>query len=214
MSQYVWETSQKLVPYHDANNIMEQHVNQIYLNNAPEKIWLLEHPDVYTLGISAKKEDIINTKFPIIQTNRGGKVTYHGPKMRIIYIMLDLKKRKSCDVRQYIYNLEQVIINSLQHFGLIGERRKGRIGIWIKTSKDGEDKIAAIGVRIRKWITFHGISVNIAPDIENYNGIVPCGINNTNYGITSLAKLGINITMKQFDNIFKKEFTKIFPIIL
>lgn len=211
MSEYLWGISKGLVPYQEAVSIMENYVNEIHTRNALEKIWLLEHPDIYTLGVSAKQSDVISTNIPVINTGRGGQVTYHGPHMRIAYVMLNLKKRHSCDIRKYICDLEQVIINSLLNFDVVGERRDGRIGIWVKTGKNTEDKIAAIGVRVRKWITFHGMSINISPDLSYFNNIVPCGINNSNYGVTSLKKLGINITMKEFDDVFKKEFIRIFP---
>jgi len=210
MSQYVWETSKNLIPYEEAIAKMENYVNDLHTGKVEEKIWLLEHPDIYTAGVSAKMDDMLDTNIPVIQTGRGGKITYHGPKMRIAYVMLNLKKRNSCDIRKYISNLEQVIINSLSRLNIAGERRVGRIGIWVKTGKNTEDKIAAIGVRVRKWITFHGLSVNINPDLDKFKNIIPCGIDNPNYGVTSINKLGVKITMEEFDRIMQDEFGKIF----
>ena len=206
----IWKTEQNLVPYCKAVEEMENYVNKMYADNIPEKIWLLEHPNIYTAGVSAKPEDLVEQKFPIVKTGRGGKYTYHGPKMRIIYAMINLKSRNLCDIRQYVYNLEQWVINSLRTIDIDAQRRKDRIGIWVKTGNNTEDKIAAIGVRVRKWITYHGISININPNLNNFSGIIPCGINNPNYGITSLHKLGITLSMSQFDKILKKEFFKIF----
>ena len=204
-------TAQDYVPYMKAVSYMEDYVNQMHQDSIAEKIWFLEHQDIYTAGVSSSDADILNNNISIVRTGRGGKLTYHGIGMRIIYIMLNLKQRNLCDVRKYIFNLEEIIINSLKYFSVIGERRKDRVGIWVKNGANKEDKIAAIGVRIRKWITFHGVAINVNPDLNKFNNIIPCGIKDSNYGITSLAKLGVDIEMQEFDIVFKQEFFKIFP---
>ena len=167
---------------------MENHVDSMRHGQAEEEVWLLEHPPVYTAGTSAKAADLLNPQFPVIETGRGGEYTYHGPGQLVAYVMLDLRQRqKEPDVKHYVWSLEEWIIRSLADLGVTGERRKGRVGIWVMMPDGSEAKIAAIGVRIRHWITFHGMSININPDLSHFDGIVPCGI--ANHGVTSLEQL-------------------------
>jgi lipoyl(octanoyl) transferase len=175
---------------------MEARVAAIRAGTAAEKIWLLEHPPLYTAGTSAKAEDLRAARFPVYESGRGGQYTYHGPGQRIAYVMLDLQKRGP-DLRRYIWTLEEWLILALQEFDVRAERREGRVGLWVDLSsygRSGEAKIAAIGVRVRKWVTYHGIALNVAPDLTHYDGIVPCGI--SEHGVTSLADLGVSITME------------------
>ena len=203
---FEWRVSEQPVPYPEALRTMESRVAEIDAEKAPELFWLLEHPPLYTAGTSAAKEELIEAKFPVFETGRGGRFTYHGPGQRVIYAMCDLRKRGR-DVRAHVCRLENWIIRVLKDFHIKGERRDGRIGIWVET-KQGEEKIAAIGVRVRHWITYHGLSFNVTPDISHYQGIVPCGL--PEFGVTSLAKLGIKATMKDVDAAFKKNFAGIF----
>ena len=187
---------------------MEDRVAAIHDGRAEEMVWLLEHPPLYTAGTSAKADDLLDARFPVFETGRGGEHTYHGPGQRVAYVMLNLKNRqKAPDVKRYVCNLEQVIINTLAHFDVIGERRAGRVGIWVLTPS-GEKKIAAIGVRIRHWVTYHGVSVNLNPDLSHFNGIVPCGIKE--FGVTSLKDLNKSFDINQFDKFFQMEFERIF----
>lgn len=203
-----WKISDNLIDYEESLKWMEDRVASVINGDKDEAVWLLEHPPLYTAGTSANDSDLlIKDKFPVYRAGRGGEYTYHGPGQRVAYVILNLKARNSQDIRKYVYNLEEWIINSLKHFGVNGERRSGRVGIWT-FDKGKEAKIAAIGVRIRKWVTFHGISLNINPDLTHFNGIVPCGI--SEYGVTSLENLGIKTTTLEVDEILKKEFTKIF----
>jgi len=194
---------------------METRVAAIREEGAPEMVWLLEHPSIYTAGTSAKPEELLDaSRFPVYETGRGGKHTYHGPGQRVGYVLLDLQRRGT-DVRDYVHNLEEWIIRTLARFNLRGERREGRIGIWIDRGALGgpagqEDKIAATGVRIRKWVTYHGISLNVDPELEHFRGIVPCGIREANYGVTSLADLGIIATIADVDLALKESFTEVF----
>jgi lipoyl(octanoyl) transferase len=186
---------------------MEVRVAGIYQGSQPELLWFLEHHPVYTAGTNSNVNDLLNpTRFPVHQVGRGGEYTYHGPGQRVVYTMLNLNKHGT-DVRQFVYNLEQVVINTFAEFGVKGERRKGRVGIWVK-NRETENKIAAIGIRIRHWITFHGISININPNLEHFSGIIPCGI--SEYGITSLKDLNIKCTMSEVDEVLKRYFKKIF----
>ncbi len=181
---------------------MEAHVEKIIAGEADEEIWLLEHENVYTAGTSAKPEDLVEKKFPIFNVGRGGKYTYHGPGQRVIYFMLDLKKHyQPPDLRKFVFDLEQWVIDSLAALGIEAFRREGRIGIWVhdKNSLGGESKIAAIGIRVRKWVSFHGVSINLNPVLENFDGIVPCGI--AEFGVTSIEKLGKKISMNDLDKI-------------
>jgi len=203
-----WRISDALVPYREAETEMETRVAAIRAGTAPELVWLLEHPPLYTAGTSARADDLIAPDLlPIFRTGRGGQYTYHGPGQRVGYVMLDLQKRGG-DLRAYVRDLEEWLIRTLQRFNVKGERRDGRVGIWIAEGDGKESKIAAIGVRIRHWVSFHGISLNVDPDLSHYRGIVPCGIND--HGITSLAALGITATMPEVDAALKAAFAEVF----
>lgn len=206
-----WRISDKPILYPEALSFMEKRVQEIAEDNAPECIWLLEHPPLYTAGTSANEADLLTPdRFPVFKTGRGGEYTYHGPGQRIAYVMLDLKRRQQ-DVRAYVAALEEWIIATLWSFHIRGERREDRVGVWVKRPQKGEnieDKIAAIGIRMRKWVTFHGISLNIDPDLEHFSGIVPCGVRK--HGVTSLADLGIPISTAEVDMVLRHEFEKIF----
>ena len=188
---------------------MEARVAAIRGRTAPELAWLLEHPPLYTAGTSAKDSDLLDGgRFPVYETGRGGEHTYHGPGQRVVYVMLDLKKRE-LDVRAYVKALEEWIIRSLNRLGVKGERREGRVGIWVDRGQGQEDKVAALGVRVRRWVTYHGISINVAPDLSHYTGIVPCGI--AQHGVTSLADLGVTDDIKKLDTALKDSFMEVFP---
>ena len=204
-----WRISEGLVPYPDALREMEARVEAIRHQGAPELVWLLEHPPLYTAGTSAQPGDLLQPdRFPVYATGRGGQYTYHGPGQRVAYAMLDLKNR-GADVRRYVRDLEEWIIRTLARFNLKGERRKGRVGIWV--AHDGrEDKIAAIGVRVRRWVTFHGIAVNVDPDLSHFSGIVPCGISGQALGVTSLAQLGYIVSMAEVDMALRAAFEEVF----
>lgn len=199
-----WKYSHELVPYEEALTTMQDIVQDIIAGNHPGCIWSLEHPPLYTAGTSANIHDLLNpTRFPVYEAGRGGQYTYHGPGQRIVYVMLDLKRYAHQDVRKFVYLLEQWIINTLAQVGVLGERRTDRIGVWVK--KGGtEAKIAALGIRLKKWVSYHGIALNIHPNLEHFSGIRPCGI--SKYGVTSLHDLGITVTMQEMDRILKKEF--------
>ena len=191
---------------------MEKRVADIHAGKAPELVWFLEHPPLYTAGTSAKSEDLLAAdRFPIYDTGRGGQYTYHGPGQRVVYVMLDLTKRGR-DVRKYVFKLEQWLIDTLAEFNVTAERREGRVGVWITRSgvqgQTIEEKIGAIGVRVRKWVTFHGICLNVEPDLEHYGGIVPCGI--AEHGVTSLVKLGRPVSMMDVDAVLKHKWKGIF----
>ncbi|MFQ5624304.1 MAG: lipoyl(octanoyl) transferase LipB [Paracoccaceae bacterium] len=211
-----WAVGNGLVPYPDAVSEMEAHVGRMIAGGAPERIWLVEHPPVYTAGTSADPRQLLNAgSIPVHQTRRGGQYTYHGPGQRVVYPMLDLNRRGR-DVRGYVSKLEEWVIRTLAGFGVAGERREGRVGVWVVRPdkpplSDGtpaEDKIAAIGVRIRRWVTFHGFSINVEPDLSHYEGIVPCGI--SRYGVTSLIDLGLPVTMADVDVALKLAYEKVF----
>jgi lipoyl(octanoyl) transferase len=207
-----WRISDDLVPYPDAIQAMEDRVQAMIAGTAPEQVWLLEHPPLYTAGTSAKGGDLLSPdRFPVYATGRGGQYTYHGPGQRIAYVMLDLNRRGQ-DLRRYVHDLEEWVIRSLDRLNIRGERREGRVGIWVADGSR-EDKIAAIGVRVRRWVTFHGIAINVDPDLSHFGGIVPCGIQTTAaepYGVTSLAKLGHLISMPEVDVVLKGTFSEIF----
>lgn len=204
-----YKISDELVPYNQALENMELRVKNISSGTEDELLWFVQHPPLYTAGTSAMEKDLIDPeKFPVFSTGRGGQYTYHGPGQRVVYCMINLKQRNSCDVRQYVNNLEQWIINTLKHFDIDGQRREGRVGIWVQMPDGSEAKIAAIGVRLKKWVSYHGIAINLNPDLSHFNGIVPCGI--SQYGVTSFADLGINISMQQLDEILLREFVEIF----
>ncbi len=199
------------VAYPEALEVMEARAAAIADGQANELVWLLEHPPVYTAGTSANDADLIDARFPVYHTGRGGQFTYHGPGQRVGYVMLNLKQRKP-DVRGFVHDLEQWLIETLAQFNVKGERRDGRVGIWVaRPSSDNttrEDKIAALGVRIRRWVTFHGVSLNVEPDLSHFDGIVPCGVRQ--HGVTSLADLGVPVTIADVDVAMKQSFEKIF----
>ncbi len=201
-----WKISDHPIPYPDALAQMEARAAAIAEGVAGEQIWLLEHPPIYTAGTSAKDSDLLEARFPVYRTGRGGQFTYHGPGQRIGYAMLDLKTRKP-DVRAYVRDLEQWLIETLAQFNVKGERREGRVGIWVQRGLR-EDKIAALGVRIKRWVTLHGVALNVEPDLTHFTGIVPCGV--TAHGVTSLADLGIAVSMADVDVALKQSFKKIF----
>jgi lipoyl(octanoyl) transferase len=199
-------TVRRDVAYPDAVAQMEARVDAIVAGRANECVWLLEHPPLYTAGTSAKPSDLIAPRLPVFKTGRGGQYTYHGPGQRVVYVMLDLKKRKP-DVRRFVHDLEEWLIRTFATFGILGERREGRIGIWV-TRGGREEKIAAIGVRLRHWVTFHGVSLNVNPDLSHYAGIVPCG--DRDHGVTSIAALGVVATMVDVDVALKTAFVSVF----
>jgi lipoyl(octanoyl) transferase len=201
-----WKISAGLTPYPEALAAMEARADAIAAGRANEQVWLLEHPPIYTAGTSARDDDLIDARFPVYRTGRGGQFTYHGPGQRVGYVMLDLKRRKP-DVRAYVHDLEQWLIDTLALLGVKGERREGRIGIWVRRGQR-EDKIAALGVRIRHWVSFHGVALNVEPDLSHFSGIVPCGVRE--HGVTSLADLGVPFSMADVDAAMKKSFEKIF----
>lgn len=203
-----WKTSLEPVEYPDAIAAMDSRVAAIIEGRASGQVWLLEHPPLYTAGTSAKREDLKDARFPVFETGRGGQYTYHGPGQRVAYVMLDLKKhQETFDIRHYVYNLEEWIIRTLATFNVTGERRTGRIGIWVKT-KDSEAKIAALGIRVRRGVAFHGIAINVNPNLQHFQGIVPCGI--ADYGVTSLAALGLTAQLNDLDLALKEHFSPIF----
>ncbi len=202
-----WRISDAPVPYPDALAAMEARAEAIAAGTAPEQVWLLEHPPIYTAGTSANDADLLDARFPVYRTGRGGQFTYHGPGQRVGYVMLDLKRRKP-DVRAFVFDLEQWLIETLALFNVKGERREGRVGIWVARDGGREDKIAAIGVRLRRWVSFHGVALNVEPDLGHFTGIVPCGV--SEHGVTSLADLGILVTMADVDVAMKQAFQKVF----
>ena len=204
-----WILDKSQVDYEDALSAMETRVAGVRDNAEDELVWLLEHPPLYTGGTSAKDDDLLDDRFPVYQTGRGGQYTYHGPGQRVGYVILDLKKRQKVpDIRKYVWQLEEWIIRTLAQFDVKGERREGRVGIWVVRANGKEDKIAAIGVRVRHWVTFHGVAINVDPDLSHYGGIVPCGINE--HGVTSLADLGLDVTMEEVDAAMQLAFTDVF----
>ncbi len=207
-----WRISEGLAEYGAAIAEMEARAEAIRERGAPELVWLLEHPPLYTAGTSAKPGDLLQPRrFPIYEVGRGGQYTYHGPGQRVAYVMLDLKQRGP-DVRRFVRNLEEWIIHTLARFNVKGERRDGRVGIWV-TRNGREDKIAAIGVRVRRWVTFHGIAINVDPDLSHFAGIVPCGIRGSaeqKLGVTSLAQLGYILSMAEFDMALRAAFDDVF----
>jgi len=201
-----WRVSEGLTPYPAAVAQMEERVAAIGEGRAGELVWLVEHPPVYTAGTSAKDADLLDARFPVFKTGRGGQFTYHGPGQRVGYVMLDLKRRKP-DVRAFVHDLEDWLIRTLVQFNVKGERRDGRVGIWV--ARPGrEDKIAAIGVRVRRWVTFHGVSINVDPDLTHFSGIVPCGV--SEHSVTSLHDLGLPVTMADLDVALKQSFRDVF----
>ena len=211
-----WRISDTLVPYEAALAEMDARVAAIARGDAPELVWLLEHPPLYTAGTSAKPEDMrqdpLKARFPVYEAGRGGQFTYHGPGQRVAYLMLDLKQRQP-DVRRYVATLEQWLIRTLAAFNVTGERREDRIGVWVRRPERGagrEDKIAAIGIRVRRWVSLHGISLNVEPDLSHFSGIVPCGVSGPLYGVTSFADLGLTASMHDVDLALRQEFEALF----
>lgn len=206
-----WIISNGQTGYEDAVTFMETRVAAIHAGTADEAIWLVEHPPLYTAGTSARPADLLNARFPVFETGRGGQYTYHGPGQRVVYVMLDLNRRGR-DIRRFVAQLEAWVITALAEFGVSGEVRDGRVGVWVSRPEkpplpDGspsEDKIAAIGVKLRHWVSFHGISINVEPDLSHYDGIVPCGI--SGYGVTSLVDLGLPVTMSDLDATLQGTF--------
>ncbi|MBJ7446963.1 MAG: lipoyl(octanoyl) transferase LipB [Brevundimonas sp.] len=206
-----WAVSSGLVPYDAAVAFMEARVAAIAAGEAAEMVWLLEHPPLYTAGVSSKDDDLLDAgRFPVHRTGRGGQFTYHGPGQRVAYVMLDLNRRGR-DVRAFVRGLEQWIIGALDRFGVEAGVREGRVGVWVERKGPGwsrEDKIAAIGVKVRKWVSFHGISLNVEPDLDHFGGIVPCGI--AEHGVTSLVDLGVLATMDEADAALRSAFEAVF----
>jgi lipoyl(octanoyl) transferase len=207
-----WRVSDSPVPYLEAMAVMEARVAAIAAGEAPELVWLLEHPPLYTSGTSGKAGDLLDPRFPMFATGRGGQLTYHGPGQRVAYVMLDLKRRGP-DVRAYVASLEQWIIGALAAFNVRGERREDRVGVWVRRPDKGEgfeDKIAAIGVRLRRWVSFHGVAINVEPDLAHFTAIVPCGVADPRYGVTSLVDLGHPVTMADVDLVLRQAFAEVF----
>ena len=207
-----WRISEAQVPYPQAVAEMEARVGEIAAGAAPELVWLLEHPPLYTSGTSGKAADLLDPRFPLFSAGRGGQVTYHGPGQRVAYAMLDLKRRRP-DARAYVASLEEWIIRTLLAFNVRGERREDRVGVWVKRPDKGEafeDKVAAIGVRLKRWVSFHGIAINVEPDLSHFNAIVPCGVSDPRYGVTSLIDLGHPVTMADVDIALRQAFEEVF----
>ena len=207
-----WRISDGPVDYPEAIATMEARAAAIAAGEAPELVWLLEHPSLYTSGTSGKAGDLLDPRFPLFATGRGGQLTYHGPGQRIGYVMLDLKRRRP-DVRAYVAALEEWIMRTLAAFNVRGERREDRVGVWVKRPDKGadcEDKIAAIGVRLRRWVSFHGIAINVEPDLSHFSAIVPCGVADPRYGVTSLADLGQPLGISEVDIALRRSFEEIF----
>ena len=211
-----WVTRDGLLPYSEAISIIERRAAEIAAGTAPECIWLVEHPPLYTAGTSARVEDLVQPdRFPVYETRRGGQYTYHGPGQRVVYVMLDVGRRGR-DVRRFVADLEAWVIAALEEFNITGHIREGRVGVWVErpdkprsaTGAVVEDKIAAIGIRLRKWVSFHGISINVDPELEHFTGIVPCGI--TEHGVTSLVDLGLPVTMNDLDVALRRTFEPVF----
>lgn len=211
-----WIKSEGLVEFDHSLRWMEKRASQIYTGEKPECVWLLEHPEIYTAGTSAKDSDLKDpNRFPVKKTNRGGQYTYHGPGQRIAYVLLNLNVRGK-DIKKYVHNLELWAIKTLSKYDIVGETRNGRVGIWVQRPEQPllsngdipEDKIAAIGVRLRKWVTFHGLSINFDPELSHFDGIVPCGI--SEHGVTSLIDLGVKTKIDELDNNLKESFEEIF----
>lgn len=211
-----WKITPGLTEYQDAVDYMEARADAIRAGTEDECIWLVEHPPLYTAGTSAKVEDLTDPdRFPVHTSKRGGQYTYHGPGQRVVYVMLDVAKRGK-DVRQFVEQMETWVIQTLAQFNVKGEIRCGRVGVWVErddkpltiTGAKAEDKIAAIGIRLRKWVSFHGISINVEPDLDHFTGIVPCGI--TEFGVTSLVDLGLPVTMDDLDVALQASFAETF----
>jgi lipoyl(octanoyl) transferase len=212
-----WRVSADLVDYEEAVALMEARVARIAAGAARECVWLLEHPPIYTAGASAKDADLLDPRFPVHRTGRGGQFTYHGPGQRVAYVMLDLSRRRR-DARAFVCGLESWLISTLAGFGVAGERREARVGVWVNRpdkprglkGETAEDKIAAIGVRLRQWVSFHGVALNVAPDLSHFSGITPCGVRDAHLGVTSLKDLGAAAGMAEVDAALKQNFERTF----
>ena len=212
-----WRITPGLTGYEEALRVMEERVEAIERGEASELVWLIEHPPLYTAGTSARAQDLLQPRFPVHEAGRGGQYTYHGPGQRIAYVMLDLRRRRQ-DVRAFVCALEAWLIATLAAFNVKGERRDDRVGVWVARPDkarglDGsvaEDKIAALGIRLRRWVTFHGVSLNVEPDLSHFSGIVPCGIAQAHYGVTSLVDLGLPVTIPEVDSVLRREFEGVF----
>jgi lipoyl(octanoyl) transferase len=211
-----WRLGEGLVPYDEALATMEQRAGAVAAGTTAELAWLIEHPPLYTAGTSAKPKDLIEARFPVHQTGRGGQFTYHGPGQRVAYLMLDLRRR-GADVRRYVAALEEWMIRTLAAFNIRGERREDRIGVWVRRPDKGqgpedgrEDKIAAIGIRVKRWVSLHGVALNVEPELAHFQGIVPCGVSGQRYGVTSLVDLGVPVTMPEVDMVLRREFEALF----
>lgn len=202
-----WQVTEELIPYPEALETMTERVKAIQSGTKPELVWLLQHPPLYTAGTSAKAADLLHPQFPVYEAGRGGQYTYHGPGQRIAYVLIDLSRRGK-DVRVYVHQLEEWLIRALARLGVTALRREGRVGLWVQRPDGQDDKIAAIGVRISRWISFHGIALNVDPDLSHYAGIVPCGIRD--HGITSLAQLGKTTDMGKVDEALRTAWMEIF----
>jgi lipoyl(octanoyl) transferase len=207
-----WRIADAPVPYEQAVAAMETRAAAIAAGREPELVWLIEHPPLYTAGTSAKPTQVIEARFPVFESGRGGQMTYHGPGQRVAYVMLDLKRRGP-DVRRFVASLEAWIIHTLAGFNVRGERREDRIGVWVRRPEKGqdfEDKIAAIGIRVKQWVTLHGMAINVDPNLSHFSGIVPCGVSEQRYGVTSLNDLGLTTTMPEVDMVLRREFETLF----
>jgi lipoyl(octanoyl) transferase len=207
-----WVVSDQPVPYEEAVALMEARAAAIAAGRASELIWLIEHPSLYTAGTSARPSEVMDARFPMFESGRGGQMTYHGPGQRVAYVMLDLRARGQ-DLRRYVATLEEWVIRTLAAFNVRGERRDDRIGVWVRRPDKGagcEDKIAAIGIRVKQWVTLHGMALNVEPDLTHFSGIVPCGVREQRYGVTSLADLGIPVSLPEVDMILRREFEVLF----
>jgi lipoyl(octanoyl) transferase len=212
-----WHTAEGLTQYGDAIAAMEARADAIAAGEAREGVWLVEHPPLYTSGTSGRDGDLRDPRFPVHRTGRGGQATYHGPGQRVAYVMLDLKRRRQ-DVRAFVAALEAWIIATLAGVNVRGERREDRVGVWVArpdkppglSGQGAEDKIAAIGIRVRRWVTFHGLALNVEPDLSHFAGIVPCGVSAAHLGVTSLVDLGLPVTMPEVDAVLRREFETIF----
>jgi lipoyl(octanoyl) transferase len=207
-----WRLSEGLIGYEEALASMEERAAAVAAGTAAELAWLLEHPPLYSAGTSAQPSDLIEARFPVHRTGRGGQFTYHGPGQRVAYLMLDLRQRGS-DVRRYVATLEEWMIRTLLAFNIRGERREDRIGVWVRRpdkGEDYEDKIAAIGIRLKRWVTLHGVALNVEPELSHFSGIVPCGVSGQRYGVTSLVDLGTPVTQPEVDMVLRREFEALF----
>ena len=207
-----WRVSDSPVSYQGAIATMETRAAAIAAGRAAELVWLLEHPPLYTAGTSTNHADVIDARFPIYESGRGGQLTYHGPGQRVAYVMIDLRRRGP-DVRRFVATLEEWIIQTLAALGVRAERREDRIGVWVRRPEKGngfEDKIAALGIRVKQWVTLHGIAINVNPDLAHFSGIVPCGVSEKRYGVTSLSDLGVPISLTEVDEMLRREFEPLF----